>query len=319
MHNVSKYIENLMVKNRDFSYDYKIDDRIFKKYNVLLVDINIHFKKSIYKTQPILIGSYQDLKKLSIHLWNQCANEWNIKSIENNSCYSLKNNVLIPALSNIIESDLGKVLDIGSYNGELLYLIKKTKKLNIEEYIGIDLIEQDLINLYPISKKQKYIQQDISEYTKQEEKFDTILLSMTLLNIIKIDKTLPTILKLLKKNGKIYIADINSKAYQAIGFYYKKNNEWHLKQIFKNNQIFYTLKKLSKNCYSIHCFHHTNLYRNILEQYNMNVIDDFFVGPNKNEIIKHCININYQNKIIKKMAKYIKYPCFHIIKANNKS
>ena len=315
MHDISTYLEKLIVQNRDFTYKHTIDDTTFKEYNISLINIDVYFKESTYKTQPLLIGNHEDLKKLSIDLWNQCTKDWINNSIENNSCYSLKNNLLVPEMTKLVTKNLGKVLDVGSYNGEILYLINKTKDINIKEYIGVDLINQESITLYPLANNQKYIQQDIFKYAETKEKFDTIFLSMTLLNIIDIDKVLIKLLNLINVNGSLYIADINSEAYQAKGFYYKDNNEWYLKQIFKEDQVFFTLKKLSKNFHTIHCHHPINLYRNILEQNNMHIIDDIVIGPQKNEIIQYCKNSEYRNKVIKKMAKYMKYPCFHLIKA----
>lgn len=315
MNEITTYINNIIIQDRDFVYKSYIDSETFKNYNISLINLDITFNETIYKTQPIVYGDINNLKKLSAYLWNQLAQDWLTKPIENSTCYSLKNDILIPELSNMINGSLGKVLDIGSYDGEILYLIQKYKDLNIYEYIGVDIINKDSIELKELTQNQEYVQEDIDTYLDSGEIFDTVFLSMTLLNIFDIEKLFYKISKILTKNGRIYIADINSDSYQARGFFYKKNNEWFLKEIFQENKVFYSLKKLSKKFHTIHAHHPKKLYRTILEQNNMTIQHDYVKGPSKNDILKKCENIKYQKKILNKMSKYIKYPCFHFITA----
>lgn len=314
MRKIIQYIENLMIKDRDFEYSINIDIDTFKDYEIFIVNIDIFFKDKIFKTQPILYGHKKKLQLLSIYLWNQLSTDWIDKPIENNSCYSLKNDILIPELANKFETELGNVLDIGSYNGEILYLAQNIKNMNINKYIGVDIIDSKNIKLYPITENRRYIQQDIHDFLEiNKHSFKTIVISMTLLNIIDINYFFKQISIISNIDTKIHIVDINSDSYQAKGFYYKENDEWFLKKIFNSNKIFFTLKKLSKHHHTIHCHHPKNLYNDLLKKYNFIIEYDYVKGVNKKELISQCLDEKYQKRMIKKMSKYTKYPCFHFI------
>lgn len=141
-----------------------------------------------------------------------------------------------------------KVLDIGCSAGELIYqLEKKHKNLSI---VGCD-IRKDLLNKARkhVSKKTKLIKLDINaNKINYNEKFDIIICNGVISILNELKNFRKNILKLLKKNGKLYLGSIfNEYNYNVFTQYEDIKNQPKILQTGWNIWSVETLRRLFKN------------------------------------------------------------------------
>tara|TARA_B100000427_G_C15457506_1_gene572520 strand:+ start:530 stop:1234 length:705 start_codon:yes stop_codon:yes gene_type:complete len=158
-----------------------------------------------------------------------------------------------------------KVLDIGCSAGELIYQLEK--KYNNLEIVGCD-VRKDLLAKARkfVSNKTKLIKIDINaKKLDYSEKFDIIICNGVISIFNDLKNFRKNILKLLKKNGKLYLGSIfNEYNYNIYTQYEDIKNQpkvlqsgWNIwsietiKNLFKSKKIkinrYFSTKNINKN------------------------------------------------------------------------
>lgn len=297
-----------------YDFSYKIDKLSFANFGIKLLQIKVEIENICFELQPILVGNQCDIFQLSKYLWKKIGNAWQggISEYSISRKYSLKNNILIPAIVKLLPTNLGVLIDIGSFSTSIL----KSSSYRINKIICIDYIKQDISD---IGESQSFLVSDSAKLSIKSNSIDSIICSMSLLNFIYIYDSLFEINRVLKNNGVLIIADINSNYYKATGVFFKKNNLWKFRRIIFTDKIFFTLKNMSKTMLSVHCYHQYNLYTQFLISNGYKIENDFSIGSDIKSIKSTIDDSKEQKRIIKKMEKDITFPCFHLIKANKKA
>jgi ubiquinone/menaquinone biosynthesis C-methylase UbiE len=293
-------------------YDFTIDSTSYRSYGLEVANIIVDVNGCVFEMQPILIGDTNAIEALSSDLWLEQSKVWDneTKTDAFGESFTLKRNILIPELTKICDRYLGDILDIGSYDGSITFAA--VAKSNIASYIGVDIIPvSNSLNIDNI----RFITSSATDIPLSSSSCDTIISSMTLLNIVSVNKVFEEIDRIARKNSRVIIVDIDSRFYEALGVYYIDRDDVYFKPVFRSDRSFFSLKKISGHVPAVHCFHPYSLYPTSLEKYGFIIEQNYSVGPSAEQLMAASRSNTEYIQLLQDFMNVIKYPCFHFIVA----
>lgn len=280
----------------DFSYKMCEIDLLGNKVNTIIIKPKIQGIE--IEMQPIILEPLDYISVIMKDLWIRQSEK---DFIPIRGDISLKNDVIFSHISNNISQDNEiSLLDVGYSNNSLYYYLTENKR-NIN-YIGTDLTYHENNEFATVAAEVNYL-------PFKSESFDVVNLSMLLLNTVHPSNALIESSRVLKKNGKLLITDINSKYYKACGVYLK-SKEWEFIKIIDTHNIFFTIKLLGRQRKFLHAHHHFNLYSDLLIRNKFFILQDIELGITEKIISLRALN---KEKAKKAFSKDLKYPSFHCI------
>jgi len=293
---------------------FTLDTETYRKFNVTRLE---PIFKNFY-IQPILFGSKKDLTILSEYLWISNSEKW-YDNMSNRYCYGTfkKKYILVPHLYKTVENYYSygdKILDVGCGDGILVEEI--LRKLTNEVY-GSELFKDSVDRLklkFPSIKSHFYTNNVAGESTVGDTaKYDIVIGSMLLSNIIDENRALKNLVRKLKKGGYLIVADLNPYYYKALGYYYE--NE--LVPLHNPNSQFFTEKRIDGLTVAVHAYRPWGLYKELLQGYKMCLVNDYVLSVDarlmKKALRKSRIPKKYADEFWKKSRKIRPTPPFYIL------
>lgn len=293
-------------------YDVTIDSTSFRSHEIEVAYVTVDINGSVCETQPILIGEIDAIESLSRDLWLEQSKIWDneTKTDTSGESFTLKRNVLIPELARLCNKYLGDILDIGSYDGSITFTA--IDEGNIGSYTGVDIIPVD--NTF-LKENIRFVTASVIDIPVCDNSFDTIISSMTLLNIVKISRSFDEINRIARESSTIIIVDTDSRFYEALGIYYVERENLCFQPVFHPDEPFFSLKKISGHVPAVHCYHPHPLYPSLLKQHGFSIEQDYSVGVSTDQLREASINDMEYSQLLQTFSKDSKYPCFRFIVA----
>lgn len=266
---------------------FSIDADTYSKFKV--TRLIPHYKD--FKIQPVLVGEDSSLCKLSEHLWKENSSTWQ-KNMQNTSCFGTikKRYILIPKIYELIREvykEGDSILDVGCGDGILVDLLNK--KLTNKVY-GTELSTKAVEKLkekYPKISNHFYKDNISSKKSSNSKKYDIVVASFLLSNVVDIKTALCKLYSLINKGGTLIVADLNPYYYKALGYYYK--NE--LIPVHDPESSFFTEKLIDGVTKAVHAYRPWGYYRRFLRGLGMGVVNDYVLAVDR-KLVEGAIKLS---------------------------